>query len=253
MDLKISMKKTALVVTAVLAAAFSLQAGSVDRGLGSPRSEYIPKGSFQFGLLGGFNKYNSGGLNGSQGATFLGLVTNISGQVSSANLSLSGAYFAARNMSVGTRFTYDNTGIDCDSANLMSTLQFENQHINMESFTGALTYRAYLPLFNSKVFALFGEARLNGRIGYTKNYQQEARGKVGTYADVYSVSLGLYPGMNFFVTDNVAVEISLPLLEGGYEWNHQISGGEREGAQSHGFITFQPGILWLNLGITVSF
>lgn len=235
---------------AVPAAALSLQARTIDRGLGSPVSEYIPAGSFQFGLFGGYNQFNSGGT---QGATFFGLVNNLNGQISTGNLSLSGAYFVARNMSAGIRFTYGNTGIDCDSANLMSLMQFENQHVNMESFTGALTYRAYLPLFNSKVFALFGEARLNGKMGYTKNYQLQERGKVGTYADVYSVSLGLYPGMSFFVTDNVAVEISLPLLEGGYEWNRQITGGERESAQSHGFIAFQPGILGLNLGITFSF
>ena len=238
---------------AALVAALSLQARTMDRGLGSPKSEYIPAGSVQFGLFGGYNKYNSGSLNGNQGATFFGLINNLSGQVSTGNVSLSGAYFVATNMSVGARFTYGNTGIDCDSADMMSLLKFENQHINMESFTGAITYRAYLPLFNSKVFALFGEARLNGKVGYTKNYQLQERGKVGTYADVYSVSLGLYPGMNFFVTNNIAVEISLPLLEGGYEWNRQITGGEKESAQSRGFIAFQPGILGLNLGITFNF
>lgn len=247
------MKKLFFVMMAATVAALSLQARTINRGLGNPKSEFIPAGSWQFGLLGGYNKYNSGSLNGNQGATFFGLIDNINGQISTANVSLSGAYFVARNMSVGARFTYGNTGIDCESADIMSLMQFTNKHINVQSFTGAITYRAYLPLFNSKVFALFGEARLNGKIGYTKNYEQQERGKVGTYADVYSVSLGLYPGMCFFVTDNVAIEVSLPLLEGGYEWNRQISGGERESGQSHAFVAFQPGILGLNLGITFSF
>lgn len=247
------MKKTILVMLAAAMAALSLQARTIDRGLGNPGAEYIPAGSWQFGLFGGYNNYNSNGINGTQGSTFLGIVNNITGQVNNFNVSASAAYFVARNMSVGARFTYGNTGVDVGSADLMTLLQLENKHVKMESFIGAITYRAYLPLFNSKVFALFGEARLNGKIGYTKNYEQQERGKVGTYADVYSVSLGLYPGMSFFVTDNIAVEISLPLLEGGYEWNRQITGGERKSNQSHGFVAFQPGILGLNLGITFNF
>ena len=247
------MKKLLLVTMAALTASLSLQARPIDRGLGSPKSEYMPKGSFLIGLAGGYNNYNSNGMNGSAGSTFYGIVNDVNGQVKTANVSLLASYFFTRNMSVGARFSYDNTGVDVNSASMMSLVQLENKHVRMESFTGSLVYRAYIPLFNSKVIALFAEGRLNGKIGYNKNYEQQNYGKVGTYADVYSVSMGLYPGVSFFFTNNVAFEVCLPLLEGGYEWNRQTSGKELNGLQGHAFAAYQLGLLGLNLGLTISF
>ena len=247
------MKKLLLVTMAALAASLSLQARPIDRGLGSPKSEYMPKGSFLIGLAGGYNNYNSNGMNGSAGSTFYGIINDVNGQVKTANVSLLASYFFTTNMAVGARFSYDNTGVDVNSASMMSLVQLENKHVRMESFTGSLVYRAYIPLFNSKVIALFAEGRLNGKIGYNKNYEQQNYGKVGTYADVYSVSMGLYPGVSFFFTNNVAFEVCLPLLEGGYEWNRQTSGKELNGLQGHAFAAYQLGLLGLNLGLTISF
>ena len=90
-------------------------------------------------------------------------------------------------------------------------------------------------------------------MGYNKNYEQYEKGKTGTYADVYSVSLGLYPGICFFLTNNIAVELSLPLVEGGYEWNKQLTNDKAESAMGHAYGAFQPSILGLNLGITFNF
>ena len=229
------------------------QARTIDRGLGNPKSVYIPKGSWQFGLAGGYNNFTAGGLNNAQSATFLGLISDVKGNISFANASALTYYFAANNLGLGARFGFNYTGVNVDKASLMSMLDLSNQHTDVKTFAGSLAARYYIPLFNSKVFALFAEARLNGKIGYDKSYQQYEAGKTGTYADIYSISLGVYPGVCLFLTNNVAVELSLPLLEGGYEWDKQITNNEPAGLLGHTFVAFQPGLLGINLGITFSF
>ena len=54
----------------VLVAALPLQARTVDRGLGDPKSVYIEKGSWQIGFSGGYRTYGAEGLNGSAGTSF---------------------------------------------------------------------------------------------------------------------------------------------------------------------------------------
>lgn len=249
------MKKLTLLTFAALVALLSpaAQARTMNRGLGNPKNPFIEKGSWQIGLAGGYNNYNAGGLNGTRGATFLGLMTGVQGNVSFANVSASVYGFAANNLGIGVRFGYSYTGVNLDSASVLGQMNLDNKHMDIMTLSGSIAARYYIPLFNSKVFALFAEGRLNGKMGYDKNYQQYENGKTGTYADVYSLSLGLYPGMCFFVTNNVSIELSLPLLEGGYEWDRQISNAEAESFLGHAFFAFQPGILGINLGITVSF
>lgn len=238
-------------VLLLLAALFCFQAlQAIDRGLGNPCSTFIPKGTVALGLSGNYHSYNA---SGEQGYSLYGLVTGLSGHITTAGASANLACFVADNMSLGLRFHYDNTGIDLDNASMMSLLSLSNKHVAMETYTGSLAFRGYVPLFNSKVLALFGEVRMNGSLGYNKNYENSDRGKVGSYADVYSLSLGLYPGVSVFVTDSIAFEVSLPLLEGGYEWNQQIQGEAHDAATSHAFAQFQPSILGLNLGITIHF
>ena len=47
----------------------------------------------------------------------------------------------------------------------MDALKLSNKHVVNSMFTGALAFRAYLPMFNSKIFALFAEARFTGGSG----------------------------------------------------------------------------------------
>ncbi len=247
------MKKGLVLMAAVAFVGFSVQAKTIDRGLGNPKSVYIPKGSVQFGVSGGYNTFNAGNLNGSTGATFLGLVDKIQGNVSFANASAFVSGFISNNVSLGARFSYGYTSVNLDNAAILSQINLTNKHVDVMSLTGSIACRAYIPLFDSKWFALFAEGRLNGKMGYNKNYEQYEKGKAGTYADVYSVSLGLYPGISMFVTDNVALEISLPLVEGGMEWNKQLTDGSQESYMNRAFAQFQPGILGLNIGISFCF
>lgn len=240
-------------VLASLLGAVALQARPMDRGLGNPHSVFIPKGSVAFGLAGGYNRYNATGENANPGATLVGLVTDLNGNARLASASALFSYFVADNMSLGLRATYNNTAIDLNSASAMSLLSLGNKHSVNETLTASITFRRYMPMFNSKVVALFAEARLNGGFGYGKDYENTDRGKVGTYTDIYSVSAGVHLGIMVFVTDFLGVEVSLPMLEGGYEWDLQTTGGTRDSSLSHAFGSYKPNLLGINLGLVFHF
>ena len=247
------MKKLLLVVLLVAMSTSGLMAKRIDRGLGNPKSVYIPKGTVAIGAAGGYNRFNANGESLTTGASLAGLITNINGNAALWNVSASGFWFFQNNMALGIRLGYDNLSADINNVKVMSTLDFSNKHLVNSLFSGAVAFRGYIPLFNSKVVALFGEARLSGGFGYGKDYAITERGKEGTYSDIYSASLGLYPGISVFVTDFMSVELSLPLLEGGYEWNLQIEGQAHESNLSHAFFNYKPNLLGINLGIIFHF
>ncbi len=229
-------------------------AKSFDRGLGNPKKVYIQKGTVSVGAAAGYNRFNATGENATSGASIYGVVTNLNGNAGLLTASASASWFFKDNMSLGVRLGYNNTAIDINNAGLVvESLNFSNKHIVNQTFTGALAFRGYIPLFDSRILALFGEARLTGGFGYGKDYAETARGKEGTYSDIYTVALGLYPGVSVFVTDFLAVELSLPLLEGGYEWNIQTKGQAHDSALSRGFVNYKPSLLGVNLGIIFHF
>lgn len=247
------MKRIVLIALLAVLSTGGLMAKRMDRGLGNPKSVYIPKGTVSIGVAGGYNRFNANGENLTSGASLAGLVTNLNGNAALWDVSASCFWFFQKNMALGVSLGYNNVSADVNNLKVLSTLEFSNKHIVNSMFTGAIAYRAYIPLFNSKVFALFGETRLSGGFGYGKDYANTERGKEGTYSDLYSVSLGLYPGISVFVTDFMSVEVSLPLLEGGYEWNIQIEGQAHESNLSHAFFNYKPSLLGLNLGLIFHF
>lgn len=247
------MRRIFLTSILILAATISLGARTTDRGLGNPRSVYTEKGSWLVGLSGSYHRLNAEGLNGATGSTLVGLIDNLSGNALLGSVDATAAWFFADNFAVGARFGYDKKQIDLDDATLLGLLPFQNRHVSMMHLSGALTCRGYLPLFDTRYLALFGEGRLGGKRGYTMNYEITDRGNYGTYADDYSLSMSMHAGISVYLTDFSAVEISMPIIEGGYAWDNQIKGGESESTQSHAYCSFMNGILGISFGITFTF
>ncbi len=247
------MKRVLLIALSAFLGVLVLDAKNIDRGLGNPKSVYIGKGTFSVGAAAGYNRFDANGRSLTTGASLAGLVTNINGNAALFNVSASGFWCFKDNLSLGLRLGYNSVSADINNAQVLSMLDFSNQHLVNRLFTGAVAMRAYISLFNSKIVALFGEARLTGGVGYGKDYAETGRGKEGTYSDLYSVSLGIYPGISVFLTNFLSVEVSLPLLEGGYEWNAQIEGQVNKSNLSHGFFNYKPSLLGLNLGIIFHF
>ncbi|MBO4635375.1 MAG: hypothetical protein J5669_08400 [Bacteroidales bacterium] len=242
-----------LAALAVLMSVPVLEAKPMNRGLGNPKHTYIPQGTVALGVAGGFNRYNATGESATTGGTLASLITDINGNASLASASASLSWFVANNMALGVRLGYNYTAMDLNNANVLGKLNFQNKHVTNHTVNASLTFRGYIPLFNSKVVALFGEFRATGGYGLGKDYANTDQGKAGSYSDIYTATLGLYPGVSVFVTNFLALELSLPLVEGGYEWNRQTKGSSHESELSHAFANFKPSLVGLNFGLVFHF
>ena len=80
--------------------------------------------------------------------------------------------------------------------------------------------RKYVPLFGSKIFAVFGEGRLEGSYGVTINTPHQSKDyDKDRYSQVFGVALKACGGLAVKLGDN-ALTISLPIFGVGY--NHTI-------------------------------
>ena len=243
--------RSTIIILAALT--FSAPLGAIDRGLGNPKSVYIPKGTVAVSLTGGYNSWKATGEELTQGVALAGIIEDVNGHVNLAGVGTGLSWFVADNISIGARFNYSQRDIDINNLAMLGLVNLTNKHFRRETWSGSLGVRGYLPLFDSKVFALFFEGRLSGSLGYGKNYADTGRGKEGRYSDLYSATLGLYPGLSVFATDRIAVEVSIPFLEGGLEWDTQIKGQAHDSALTRKFVNFKPGLLGISAGVVYHF
>ena len=240
-------------LTFLVAAACAAPLSAIDRGLGNPKSVYIPKGTVAVSLTGGYNSWKATGEELTKGIALAGVIDDVNGHVNLASVGAGLSWFVAENFSIGARFSYANRDIDINNLAMLGLVNLTNKHFRRETYAGSLSARGYLPLFDSKVVALFFEGRLSGSFGYGKNYAETDRGKEGRYSDLYSATLGLYPGLSVFATNRIAFEVSLPFLEGGLEWDKQIKGQAHDSALARKFLNFKPGLLGISAGVVYHF
>ena len=245
--------KKKFILTLLAAAAMAAPLGAIDRGLGNPKSVYIPKGTVAASLTGGYNSWKATGEELAQGVALAGIIDDVNGHVNLTSVGAGLSWFVADNVSLGARFSYAKRDIDINNLAMLSLVNLNNKHFRRETWSGSLAVRGYMPLFDSKIVALFFEGRASGSFGYGKNYVDTDRGKEGRYSDLYSATLGLYPGLSVFATNRIAFEVSLPFLEGGLEWDKQIKGQAHDSALARKFVNFKPGLLGISAGVVFHF
>lgn len=235
-------------IITILALATSLGADAINRGLGDPKAVYIEKGAFSASVNGSYHKWKA-----SDGISLLGILSNTDGTISRAYASADADWFIMDNLSIGVRFGYVNTAADANSLKITELVDLTNKHVRQQSYEASLCVRRYMPLCNSKIFAVFIEGLLTGTRGYNKSYEDTARGKEGEYTDIYSADLGLIIGASAFVTDRLAITISLPKISAGIEWQEQIEKQEDKSSfRSFGFST-RPNLLGISIGTVYCF
>lgn len=237
----------------VLATALPLQARKVDRGLGDPKTVYIEKGTWQLGVSGSYKTYGAEGLGETAGTSLYGIVKDLSGQATMGNFSASGAWFFANNMAVGVRFGYEQLNVDIDNGSILSFVALQNRHIDAMHLTGDIFCRAYIPLFDSKIFAIYGEGCLGGKRGYSKDYEETDRGKLGTYSDDFSFAFKMCSGLSVFVNDFCAISFTLPFLQIGKTWSNEIKEGEPSSKRSQVIADYKLDFLGLSIGVSYNF
>lgn len=196
-----------------------------NRGIGISTTTFIPKGTVGSGVAFSYNNYNIGqGASDAGYSALFSLIGNIHGNMQTWGVAPWVSYFLADNFSLGVRFDYDRSSFGLGNASIslgdLANFSVSDFHFLKQSYTGAITGRYYIPIADSKRFALFTELRAIGGYGQSETYKVENEEKYGTYQDIYKFELGLVPGISVFVTNEVAVEISVGLL--GFNYNKTV-------------------------------
>lgn len=182
------------------------------------------------------------------------LIRNLHGNMSEFGISPYASYFIADNLSVGARFDYGRSSLGLDNLDLSlmedMSLSLQGFHYFKQSYTGALTLRAYIPFANSKRFAMFTEVRATGGYGQAKTYKVENGAKYGTYQDIYNTELGLVPGIMAFLTNEVAFEVSVGLLGFNYQKVSQITNQVEKSQMENSGINFRVNLLSIEFGLS---
>ena len=133
-----------LAVSLLVLSATSLSA--VDRGLGNPKSVYIPKGTVAFSLSGGYDQWKATGEDLEQGIILAGLIDEVNGHVNLTTAAAGVSWFFADNLSIGLRFAYDNKDIDVNHLELLSLVRLDIKYRNdrTPTFLTIVTSSSYL-------------------------------------------------------------------------------------------------------------
>ena len=163
------------------------------------------------------------------------------------------AYALKDNMALGGRFNYSRTLVRMDETeiNLDDENQFDVKNIYQlkHSYSAMAIFRNYIPLGDSKRFALFSETQLE--VGGSQSKVSNGRGEelTGTYSTSVDMGLGVSPGLVAFINNYTAVEVSIGVLGVNLSKKRQTTNQVETGEQSSTSANFKINIFSIGLGI----
>ena len=259
--------KKIIIITLALTVAVAMEAKRdttrikpFDRGIGHSASVFIPKGSIGAGVALSYSNYNIGNAADDMGYRMLfSLVQGLNGNMMTLGVAPQVSYFIADNLAIGVRFDYNRSNLGLNKADLILTsdlgFSLSDFRYFKQSYTGAVTLRNYIPFGNSKRFAMFAELRALG--GYAqsetymmKNMEDGSPYKDGTYQDIYNFEIGVVPGISAFVTNEVALEVSVGLLGFNYQKVKQTANQVYTSEMERSGANFKINLLALNFGLS---
>lgn len=225
------------------------------RGFATEKQLFVPKGTVGAGISATFS---TGDIGQDAGFALIpSMLDNLAGGYKSYGFSPAFEYFLLDNVSVGFRLKYDYTGFNLDSAALsvMEDLSFSlsDLYFQRHTYLGALTARYYVPFMSSKVFGWFVEGRLSGGFSQTKAFKVEDGLRHGVYSENWQLRLGAYPGVCFFVAENVDFEVQVGLVDIGYQWINQVENQVRKSTAHKWDVKGAINLLAISFGVRFYF
>ena len=215
-----------------------------DRGIN--KSIFVPKGQW---LTGGSFSYTELGMDDYK----LVVMDNMNGEGYTLSVSPFLGYFVGNNTAIGARFSYQRSLIRINSIDLDLgddlTFNVKDYYNLQHLYTGTIMMRNYVNLGESKRFGLFNELRLTAGGGQGKILSGKGDSFTGTYQNIYEYQLGLAPGMAAFITNEVAVEVSVGVLGYKYRKVKQFTDQTTEGSFTKSSANFKIDIFSISLGV----
>lgn len=214
-------------------------------------TNFVPKGQWIFGGTASYSTHTNKNYK-------LLIINDIDSDGYTVNVSPMIAYAPWKNMAVGVRFGYGRSMLGIDNAALALAgveLNVDFYHQIKHSYTGTLFWRPYIPLGTSNRFAIFAEVQLNftgsqsklvAENGVVDGYQDYK----GTYSKSLGGSIALQPGITAFVTNDIALELSIGVFGIGYEKTTQLKNQVEQGEIKSTNMNFKVNLLSIGFGVS---
>lgn len=219
-----------------------------ERGIMDAKNLFIPKGQWVFGGTASYSTHTNESYN-------FFVLEGIDSEGYTVRVSPVIGYAIRNNMAVGMRFIYGRTLLKLDNAHLkigdtdsgidITTKDFYSLK---QTYTVAAIFRQYIPLGDSKRFALFSEVSLGGG-GVQAKFANDSPVK-GTYQTGYELSLGIAPGIVAFATNNMAVEVNVGVMGITYNSVKQVHNQVSVGRRSSSQMNFKVNLFTIGLGMS---
>ena len=211
-----------------------------------PSKVFVPKGQWIVGSSVSYSEHTENNYD------FL-VVEKINSDGYSFKLSPMFAYALKDNMALGGRFKYGGTLVRMDETqlNLDDETSFDINNIYQlkHSYSAMAIFRNYIPLGDSKRFAVFSETQLE--VGGSQSKVSNGKGEAltGTYSKSTDLGFGVSPGMVAFINNYTAVEVSIGVLGVNLSKTRQVTNQVETGEQSSTSANFKINIFSIGLGI----
>ena len=225
---------------------FQVHAQRYDRGYDfSHQSTFIKKGTW---MIGGTAKY---AIHNMDNYSFL-VVDNVNSMGYNLMVSPAFCYMYKDNLGFGMRVEYDRNMTKINEASVdISGLAFslDDYHSINQSFKTKAIMRNYIPIGDSKVFALVNETQISVGWGQSKIACRVDPGIKGTYAQTSSIGLNICPGMMAFASERLAVEFTVNMLGLQFSRTEQIHNQVITGHLNSTSVNFKINILSVGFGL----
>ncbi len=212
------------------------------------KSLFISKGTWMGGASFSYHEADGSNLNYT-------VLKNLDGEGYSFGVSPFAGYFFKDNQAVGLRFNYGRTKLDLRNLdlNLGEDFNINLDHIYYidNSFDASAFWRLYMPIAQSKIFAVFNDARLQYSYSQGKNSTGTGTEYTGSYTTSNNIMLGVAPGIAAFITNNAAIEVSVGLMGLNFGWTDQTTNQVSKGSSESASARFKIDLFSLNLGMVV--
>lgn len=187
---------------------------------GLEQISFVPKGQW----IGGVSvSYSQSDFENYQ---FL-IVENLNGDTYTFKVSPMVMFCFKDNLAAGGRLSYSRSRTRLDGASLVlgadTSYDVDNLYSISHNYHGTAMFRNYISLGKSMRFGFFNEVDLSLGGGQSKLVNGTGDELTGTYERNFNLNIGLTPGIIMFLSNYLAIEVSIGVLGFNYTHTHSIS------------------------------
>ncbi len=238
--------KILFAIVMLTALAFEVGAQRYDRGYDFSHSGvFVKKGTW---MAGGTANYS---IHHNDDFEFL-VADNINSVGYRLSVSPAFSYMIKDNLGIGLRMEYSRSMFKLDTAavNVAGTaISVKNYHMIKQMFTTKAILRNYIPIGDSKRFAMFNETQLSFGFGQGKVLNGNGQYPQGSYDIITNFGINLCPGLMAFADEHFAVEVSVNMLGLNISHVDQTHNQVYHGSRNSTSLNFRVNVLSVGVGL----